>query len=95
MFVKRKYLREMSQPFQVVGSERVNFGGCGVVMGSFPRFLISGIFWDAGLRDCKTREESFGDSTGQPQHNPFAVSLPPYWDYIWALWPQAQLLGPL
>lgn len=82
MFVKRKYLREMSQPFQVVGSERVNFGGCGVVMGSFPRFPISGIFWDAGLRDCKTREESFGDSTGQPRHNPFAVSLPPYWDYI-------------
>lgn len=82
-FVKGEYLREISQPFQVVGSERVNFGGCGVVMGgSFPRFLVSGIFWDARLRDCKTREESFRDSTGQPQHNPFAVSLPPYWDYI-------------
>lgn len=54
-----------------------------VMGGSFTGFLVSGIFWDAGLRDHKTREVSSGDSTGQPlpQSNPFTLSLPPLWDY--------------
>lgn len=65
------------------GSGRINFGGYGVVMGeSFPGFLVSGIFWDAGLMDHKTREMSSRDNSGQPQpqNNPFALSLPPSWD---------------
>ena len=59
------------------GEWRINLGGYGVVMGgSFPRFLVSEVFWDAGLRDHKTRGGSSGDSTGQPQpqNNPFALS---------------------
>jgi len=66
------------------GSGRINFGGYGAVKGgSFLGFLVSGIFWDAGLRDHKTREVSSRDSNGQPQprNNAFALSVPPSWDY--------------
>lgn len=71
---------ERAQRLQAAGSEGINFGGYGVIIeGSFQGFLVSGIFWDAGLRDHKTRELSSGDGTGQPQNNPLALSLSASW----------------